>query len=185
MFKTITATSAGVLCLAATSALCFLDAPAQEPKGPDKKRDDKLALILGSWESQDRHLAMGTLYQPSHTTRQRKGSVHFKLDGDKLTGYSITPPGNGLSGSASWKDGRTEFRTVTFADGKLTIEFDVKEINHGYDLSVKEKAIIRIEARLVDGRLLGKWGLFLKDGSEPFRGEWEAVRPKDKKPEEK
>jgi putative transposase len=43
----------------------------------------------------------------------------------------------------------------------------------------------RAEAKLSDGRLIGKWGLFLKDGSEPFRGEWEAVRPKDKVPEKK
>jgi hypothetical protein len=120
-----------------------------------------------------------------HGTRLREGSVHFKQDGDKLTGYSITPKGNGLSGSSSWKDGRTQFRTVTFADGKLMFEFDVKEVAHGWELGVKEKATIRVEARLSDGRLIGKWGLFLKDGSEPFRGEWEAVRPKDREPEKK
>src|SRR5262249_15651141 len=26
-------------------------------------------------------------------------------------------------------------------------------------------------------RLVGKWGMFLKDGTEAFRGEWEATRP--------
>lgn len=178
MFKAFATTAVSMLGLAA-SVLCFLHASAQEPKG-DKKRNDKLELIVGAWESQDRHLAMGTLYQPSHSVRAREGAVYFKLDGDKLTGYSITPKGMGLSGSNSWKDGRTEFRTVTFADGKLVFEFDVKEIEHGFDLSLKEKATIRVEARFMDGRLLGKWQLFLKDGTEPFRGEWEAVRPKEK-----
>ena len=183
MSKTISAISAGVLCLIVTSALCFLRAPAQEPKRADKKRDDKPELIVGTWESQDRHLAMGTLYQPMHGTRLREGSVHFKQDGDKLIGYSVTPKGMGLSGSNEWKDGRTEFRTVTFADGNLVFEFDVREVAHGWELSQKEKATIRVEAKLRDGRLIGKWGLFLTDGTEPFRGEWEAVRPKEKEPE--
>ena len=102
-----------------------------------------------------------------------------------MTGYSITPKGNGLSGSNSWKDGRTEFRTVTFADGKRVFEFDVREVAHGWELSRKEMATIRVEAKLTDGRLIGRWRLFLKDGTEPFRGEWEAVRPKKKEPEKK
>ena len=78
MSKAITVTSAGILCVTVTWTLCFRIAPAQEPKGDDKKRDDKPALIVGAWESQDRHLAMGTLYQPEHNTRLREGAVYFK-----------------------------------------------------------------------------------------------------------
>ena len=185
MSKATTTPFLGIVCLTMTSALCFLNAPAQEPKGDHKKRNDKPELIVGAWESQDRHLAMGTLYQPEHSVRQRVGAVYFKRDGDKLTGHSITPKGMGLSGSNSWKDGRTEFRTGAFEGGKLVFEFDVREIEHGLDLRVKEKATIRVEAKLSDGALLGKWGMFLKDGSEPFRGEWEAARPKLKEPEKK
>ena len=185
MSKATTTPFVGIVCLTMTSALCFLNAPAQEPKGDDKKRNDKPELIVGAWESQDRHLAMGTLYQPEHGTRLREGGVYFKLEGDKLTGYSITPKGMGLSGSNSWKNGRTEFRTVTFADGKLVFEFDVREVAHGWELGVKEKATIRVEAKLTDGRLIGKWGLFLHDGTEPFRGEWEAVRIKGDEPVKK
>lgn len=126
-----------------------------------------------------------TLYQPSHGTRIRESTVYFKLEGDKLTGYSVTPKGEGLSGSNAWKDGRTEFRTVTFANSRLVFEFDIKEVAHGWELSVKEKATICVEAKLTDGRLIGKWGLFLKDCAEPFRGEWEAVLAKEKEPAKK
>jgi len=121
---------------------------------------------------------MGTLYQPLHRTRLRHSSVTFKQDGDRLTGYSLTPEGEGLSGDKEWPDGRTEFRTVTFADSRLVFEFDVQEVRHGWGLGVKNKGVIRVEAKLQGDRLIGKWGLFLKDGSEPFRGEWEAVRAK-------
>ena len=185
MSEAITSTCVCVLGLAAASALCLLNASAEEPKGDAKKRDGKPTSIAGAWESQDRHLAMGTLYQPEHNTRQREGAVYFKQDGDKWTGYSITPKGMGLSGSDSWKDGRTEFRTVMFADGKLVFEFDVKEVAHGWGLRLKEPATIRVEAKLMDGRLIGKWRLFLKDGTGPFRGEWEAIPLQSKEPEKK
>lgn len=46
--------------------------------------------------------------------------------------------------------------------------------------------MIRVEARLADDRLAGTWKMFLTDGTEVFRGEWEAVRTKEVKvqPEE-
>lgn len=179
MSKTITGTVCALFCLAATSALYFLTATAQEPKGNEKKQDEKPASIAGAWDAEDRFLSMGTLYQPQHAVRMRHSTVYFKQDGPKLSGYSITPKGNGLSGSNVWKDGRTEFRTVTFADGKLMFEFDVREVAHGWDRNIQEKATIRVEAQLKGDRLVGRWRLFLNDGSEPFRGEWEAVRTKE------
>jgi hypothetical protein len=185
MSKAIAKNNVSVVFLAATAVLSFLTVVAQEPKGTEKKRGDKPPSIVGAWDAQDRHLAMGTLYQPFHGTRIRESTVYFKQDGDKLSGYSVTPKGEGLSGSNAWKDGRTEFRTVTFADGKLVFEFDVKEVEHDWDLAVKDKATIRVEAKLTEGRLVGKWGLFLTDGAEPFRGEWEAVPAKAKEPEKK
>ena len=185
MSKAITNNTVCVVFLAATAVLYFLTANAQEPKGPEKKREEKPLAIFGAWEAQDIHLAMGTLYQPSHATRNRESIVYFKQEGDKLSGYSVTPKGDGLSGSNAWKDGRTEFRAVTFADGKLVFEFDVREVEHGWERGAKDKATIRVEARLTEGRLVGKWGLFLKDGAEPFRGEWEAVPAKAKEPEKK
>jgi hypothetical protein len=48
MLKTITGTSFGLFCLAASAALYFPSATAQEPKGNEKKRDDKPASIAGA-----------------------------------------------------------------------------------------------------------------------------------------
>jgi hypothetical protein len=57
MLKTITGTSFGLFCITATAALFFLNATAQEPKGNEKKQDDKPASIAGAWDAEDRHLA--------------------------------------------------------------------------------------------------------------------------------
>src|SRR5262245_12843027 len=149
-----------------------------EPPADRKKRDDKPAPVVGTWTTEDRHLAMGTLYQPIHTVRLRSSIVTFQQDGDRITGVSLTEKGEGLSGDPAWPDGRTAFRTVTFADGRLVFEFDVREVAHGSGRRMKEPGVVRVEAQLDGDRLVGRWRLFLKDGSEPFRGEWEAVRAK-------
>jgi hypothetical protein len=164
-----------VVCLAATAVLC-IGAAAQEQSKSTNNPARQTASIVGEWKAEDRHLAMGTLYQPMQGTRQRLSTVHFQQDGDRFTGYSITPKGEGLSGDKEWPSGRTEFRSVTYADNRLVFEFDVKEVKHGWRQRSKSEGTIRIEAELKGDRLVGKWGLFLKDGSEPFRGEWEAVR---------
>jgi hypothetical protein len=40
--------------------------------------------------------------------------------------------------------------------------------------------MVRVEARLKGDRLVGKWHMFLPNGAEVFRGEWEADRePRD------
>jgi hypothetical protein len=46
---------------------------------------------------------------------------------------------------------------------------------------VENKGTVRMEARLQDNRLVGTWKMFLVDGTEVFRGEWEAVRAKKEK----
>jgi hypothetical protein len=38
------------------------------------------------------------------------------------------------------------------------------------------KGTVRVEAKLEGDRLTGLWKLLLADGSEVFRGEWEARR---------
>jgi hypothetical protein len=45
---------------------------------------------------------------------------------------------------------------------------------------VENKGTVRVEARLKDDRRAGTWKMFLADGTEVFRGEWEAVRAKAK-----
>jgi hypothetical protein len=164
------------------SALYFLTATAQEPKGREKKKDDNPASIIGAWTAEDTHLSLGALYQPAHGTRQRRSTVYFELKDDKLTGHSFTPYFKEIVSQKDW-DGRTRFASVKFADGKLVFEIDSKQVMHGWEGAQKEQATIRVEAQLKGERLVGKWGLFLKDGSEPFRGEWEAVRVKE--PEKK
>src|SRR5262245_7291514 len=104
--------------LAATVVLS-IQVAAQEQSKSANNPARQTASIVGTWEAEDGHLAMGTLYQPSHGTRMRHSTVHFQQDGDRFTGYSITPKGNGLSGDKEWPSGRTEFRTVTYADNRL------------------------------------------------------------------
>ena len=147
-----------------------------------QKKDTKSESITGAWTAEDRHLAMGALYQPAHGTRMRRSTVHFKHDGDRLTGYSFTPYFKEIVSQKGW-DGRTELRNVSFVNGKLTFEIDTSGLTHGWEGTLKDPATIRVEAQLKGDRLVGKWGVFLKDGSEPFRGEWEAVRADVKKPE--
>jgi hypothetical protein len=38
---------------------------------------------------------------------------------------------------------------------------------------------IRVEAKFKGEKLIGRWHMFTKDGTEVFRGEWEAVRHKE------
>jgi endonuclease YncB( thermonuclease family) len=126
---------------------------------------------------------MGSLYQPVHGVRKRSATIYFSLDGDRLKGHSLTPDYREISFQERWTDGRTEFRDVRFADGRLTVEFDIDEWRRGAGpLAVDagkapQQTTVRIEARLErDGRLVGKWGMFTADGFEVFRGEWEAIR---------
>jgi cyanophycinase len=44
---------------------------------------------------------------------------------------------------------------------------------------LENKGTIRVEATLLGERLTGTWKMFVADGAEVFRGEWEAVRAKD------
>ena len=176
MSKAITGACLGILAIAATSALCLLPTSAQEPQSGEMAPEDNPSVIVGAWENEVRHAVHGSLYQPVHGTRVRGSVVHFNQDGDRLTGYSLTPDHD----QERWnKEGRTEFRSVKFAKGQLVFEFDIDELNHGRRGRTKSRALVRVEAALKGDRLMGKWGLFQKEsGVELFRGEWEAVRSK-------
>jgi cyanophycinase len=143
---------------------------------------DPSASILGTWAALDRHLAIGSLYQPVHGVRIRDGVVQFRLEGERLMGRAIHADHAAITHQQRWKDGCTEFRKVTFAGDKLTFEWDIAEWRKQAgalaidDNRLPNKGTIRVVATLKGDRLIGQWGMFLADGSEPYRGEWEAVR---------
>ncbi len=142
--------------------------------------------IVGTWESLDRHVAMGNLFQPVHGVRKREAVVCFHQEGDKLRGYAICEEHQAITHQERWKDGRTEFRKVSFTDDWLVFEWDIGEwFPTAGPIAVEDgrlanKGTIRVEARLTKGktgpRLVGSWHMFVADGTEVFRGEWEAIR---------
>jgi hypothetical protein len=154
--------------------LYLLTAAAEEPKVDEKRPENRASAIVGAWDNEVRHAVHWSLYQPVQGARLRTSAVHFKQDGDRLTGYSLTPDHD----REGWnKEGRTDFRDVNFANGRLVFEFDLTELHHGPGGRTKGKAWGRVEAELSGDRLIGKWGLFDKESrAELFRGEWEAVR---------
>jgi hypothetical protein len=172
-------------CFPFAIALCARLLVAHEPLGPVRDGTDQPLAIVGTWEAVDRHVAMGSLYQPVHGVRQREAVVTFQQAGDRLTGFAVCGHHHQISNQERWKGGRTEFRKVTIEDNRLTIEFAIDEWFKGSGpLAVEEGRLknagtIRVEAKLQDDRLAGIWKMLLADGSEVFRGEWEASRTKE------
>ena len=142
---------------------------------------DKAAAIVGDWESLDRHIAMGSLYQLEHGVRKREGVVRFSLEGDRLTGMAMHADHAAITRQEHW-DGTTTLNKVSFDGKKLSFEWEIGEWFHPAcaidveDCRLPNKGTVRVEAELRGIRLIGKWGMFLSDGNEAFRGEWEAVR---------
>jgi hypothetical protein len=138
--------------------------------------------IVGTWKAVDRHVSIGSLYQPVHGVRKRESEITFEQSGEQLHGHAVHAGHQAISFQERWNDGRTELGSVKFAEGKLTFEFDIAEWRkEAGPLAVESgrlenKGTIRVEATLKNDRLSGKWGMFLADGNEVFRGEWEAVR---------
>jgi len=170
------------LYLIAIAATCLLRAPAagQERAEGEKAREGKFAAIVGDWDSIDRHVAIASLFQPEHGVRKRDAVIHFRQEGDRLVGHVVAE-----DGQKGWKDNRIDFRRVTFADDRLVFEFDIRWNKQNGPLAVEagrveNKGHVCVEARLKDGKLAGTWKMFLVDGAEVFRGEWEAVRAKKK-----
>jgi len=157
----------GILCLTAAAA-------AQSPP--------PAAAILGDWETLDRHVAMGSLYQPVHGVRKREGLVRFALEGGRLVGRAVHEDHKAITHQERWTDGRTLFRQVSFTAGKLAFEWEIGEwFPTAAPIAVEDgklpnKGTIRVEAMLVGQRLVGTWKMFVADGTEVFRGEWEAKR---------
>ena len=164
------------LTISALPVLYLLTVAADEPKRGEPQPEDRPSALVGAWDNEVRHAVHQSLYQPAQGVRLRPSVVHFNQDGDRLTGYSLTPDHD----REGWnKDGRTDFRDVKFAGGRLVFEFDLAELHHGPGGQSKSKAWGRVEADLKGDRLIGRWGLFDKEsGAEQFRGEWEAVRSK-------
>ena len=176
MSKANTGTCLGVLAIGITSVLYFVTAAAQEPKAAEKTGEDRPSTLVGTWDAEARHAVMGSLFQQVHGTRSRNSFVHFKQQGDRLTGYSLAPDDK----DERWKADRTDFRNLNFENGRLQFEFDIDELHHGWKHETKSKGWIRVNAKLNGDRLIGKWGLFeKKSGAELFRGEWEAIRTKE------
>jgi len=138
--------------------------------------------IEGTWETLDRHVAMGSLYQPVHGVRKREGLVHFAQKDGRLVGWAVHEDHAAITHQERWKDGRTEFKNVAYADGKLTFQWDIGEwIPTAGPIAVEDhklenKGTVRVEAAFQGQRLVGTWKMFLADGTEVFRGEWEAKR---------
>jgi cyanophycinase len=138
--------------------------------------------LLGTWETIDRHVAMGSLYQPVHGVRKREGLVRFERVQQQLRGYAVHADHEAISYQERWKDGYTGFRNVTFEKGRLSFEWDIAEwLPTAGPIAVERKRLenkgtVRIEAALQGERLEGTWKMYLADGTEVFRGEWEAWR---------
>src|SRR5205085_1706922 len=79
----------------------------------------------------DRHAAIGSIFQPVHGARTRESMVYFREDGGRLSGYAIHENPEAISFQERWKDGRTDFRTVRFADNQVTLDFDIAEWRRG------------------------------------------------------
>lgn len=133
--------------------------------------------IVGVWVSTDRHATLASVFQQQPAIRKRNATVHVVESGGRLVGYAEAQD------ASDGQKTRTDFRTVTFVDDRLTLEYDIRWSKENGPSAVEkgtadEKGNVRIEARLLNGSLVGTWKMFLSDGTEIFRGEWEAVRPK-------
>src|SRR5262245_51752571 len=105
---------------------CLLVVSTLVPQA-DAAPGDAVSPILGTWNSIDRHVAIGSLFQPVHGVRRREARVTFQREGGRLTGFAVMADHKGISFQERWKDGRTEFRNVRIADDKLSFEFDIAE----------------------------------------------------------
>jgi mannose-6-phosphate isomerase-like protein (cupin superfamily) len=161
---------------------------ATETAKTDKPAKRNPPAILGAWEAVDRHIAMGSLYQPVHGVRKRKAKLYFAMEGDQIAGHAIMAGHAAISFQERWKDGRTDFRLVRFSEDQLVFEFDIDQWRREAgplaveDQTQKNAGRVRVEARLQGDRLVGTWRMFLANGTEVFRGEWEARRDRAAKP---
>jgi hypothetical protein len=152
--------------------------PFSEPKAGEKKRDDKPPAVVGTWEVTARHATQASLFQLRHGVRKRTSAVRFEQVGDRITGHATSTEHDD-------KDEPVVFRTLRFADDRLVFEYDIQGwAPTAGPIAVERrqlpnKGTLRAEARLTGDRLVGTWGLFTTDGTEVFRGEWEAVRAMD------
>ena len=174
-------TRRGLLGLAGMSILGVWSNATQAQSEGDDRPEAKSAPILGTWNATERHKGHGSLFQPNHEARKRDAVIYFEQDGDRLTGRAVTPNYKEIVGQGDW-DGKTKLERIRYSDGKLVFEIDIVEWDSNFSpltdgLKQKDhKGTIRVEAQLKGNKLVGKWGVFTKEGAEIYRGEWEAVR---------
>lgn len=135
--------------------------------------------VVGTWQSTDRHAAFASVFQKQQGVRKRKATVNITEGNGRLSGFVLVEED---------EKERTDFRTVVFADDRLTLEYDIRWSKGSGPAAVdsgkaEAKGTARIEAHLESGRLVGTWKMFLSDGTEVFRGDWEAERAKSTKTE--
>jgi len=174
-----------MLALAGLSMLGVWSNASQAQSEGDDRPEAKSAPILGTWNATERHKGHGSLYQPNHEARRRDAVIYFEQDGDRLTGRAVTPNYKEIVGQGDW-DGKTKLERLRYSGGKLVFEIDIVQWDAESNplteaLKQKDhKGTIRVEAQLKGNKLVGKWGVFTKEGAEIYRGEWEAVRAEGK-----
>jgi len=129
--------------------------------------------LVGVWESTSRQMTAGSLFRKEPLIQKAQAALHITESKGSLTGYA-------LSGDPAT---RTNFSSLTFTDDRLTLEYDLRfsEVtgSRGSEAgTVDTKGVGRVDARLIRGRLVGSWKLLRTDGTEVYRGEWEATRAK-------
>jgi hypothetical protein len=95
-----------------------------------------------------------SLFQPEHGVRKCEATVHFARAGGRFTGHAVAED------FPDRKDGRTDFRNVTFAGGRLAFEYDITFSKEKGPLAVEAGRVantgtVRVEARLTGDRLAG------------------------------
>jgi endonuclease YncB( thermonuclease family) len=147
------------------------------PAGAGREAAAAPPSVAGTWEVTSRHATQGSLFQRVHTTRTRSATVRFEQDGDRITGHAV---------STEYDDPEEpiSFGEIRLAGDRLVFEYGIRGWRDGAGpIAVKERRLpnqgtLRADARLTGDRLVGHWSLLTADGSEAFRGEWEAVRVK-------
>ncbi len=130
--------------------------------------------VVGNWDCTDRHVSYASVFQQQQGVRKRQATLNISESTGRLTGYARMN---------DEEKSQARFRTVTLTDDRLSIEYDILWSKESAPSAVESgivttKGTVRIDARLQSGRLVGTWKMLLSDGTEVFRGEWEATRSK-------
>jgi S-formylglutathione hydrolase FrmB len=125
-----------------------LEAMAQAAEAARKRppSPETLAALTGAWKGR------GTLPQGG----ERQSVIHLERKGD------------GLAGSFETEERKGDLSRVRVEGDVLVFEIDVERDG--------QKGMIRVDARLKDGKLAGTWSARMADGTELASGDWQAVK---------